>query len=181
MDTDIKMVDLRKESLNNAKEAIRLASAMGAKNFKLFVNSTFVRNGLINGKIVPLSIEAPPKTQLLLNLTDLKNLKKTVDFAKKMLVDDGEATVEEKEIPLPVPVAITPVVAPVTPTEELSSSPGESQDEETQLDEEVSEEVSEESEVSSGLPELLVVGDKASTPTPKKRKNKKGASGKKSE
>jgi hypothetical protein len=34
-----------------------------------------------------------------MRFTDLKNLKKAVDFAKKVLVNDGEALVEEKTEP----------------------------------------------------------------------------------
>ena len=197
MDTDIKLIDLRKENLNNVKEAIRLASALGAKNFKLFVNPMFVRNGLVSPRIVPMSIEAPPSSQFLLSLVDLKNLKKTVDFAKKMLVDDGEATVEEKEIlvviPAPVAEAAAPVVAPVIELEKLSTQAeeppttlAEPEDEEVQ-EEESSEENSEETEEPTDsedvidLSELPAENDKIPTATSKKRKSKKGTSGKKSE
>lgn len=197
MDTDIKLIDLRKENLNNVKEAIRLASALGAKNFKLFVNPMFVRNGLVSPRIVPMSIEAPPGSQFLLSLVDLKNLKKTVDFAKKMLVDDGEATVEEKEIPVvlsaSVAAAAAPVVATVIEPEKLTtesekhfSTLAEPEDEEVQEEEpleESSEETEEpaDSEDAIDLSELPVENDKVPTTISKKRKGKKGTSGKKSE
>jgi hypothetical protein len=141
METDIKLIDLRKENLNNVKEAIRLASALGAKNFKLFVNPMFVRNGLVSPRIVPMSIETPPSSQFLLGLVDLKNLKKTVDFAKKMLVDDGEATVEERPaLPVTTPkvaevkLAAEPMVTEVAMPEEVIPAEEEVPAEETQLE-----------------------------------------------
>lgn len=100
MESDIKLVDLTKENLNTVKEAIKIASGLGPTGFKFFVSKNFIRHGLVVTKIVPLSGDAPPKSQLLMRFTDLKNLKKAVDFAKKVLVNDGEAIVEEKAEPV---------------------------------------------------------------------------------
>lgn len=181
METDIKLIDLRKENLNNVKEAIRLASALGAKNFKLFVNPMFVRNGLVSPRIVPMSIDTPPKTQMLLSLVDLKNLKKTVDFAKKILTEDGEVTVEEKTTPVALaPTAVTlsdakkeaaevtekaaEAVAPAVAEEEVTTTEEALAESEDLLDEPTEEALAEE----TGDLEVPVV-------TSKKRKSKKAA------
>ncbi|NDB81556.1 MAG: hypothetical protein EB127_02220 [Alphaproteobacteria bacterium] len=99
-DKDIKFVDLSKENLNTVKEAIRIASSIGASGFRFYVNPSFVKNGLVITKIVSLITEPPPKSQMLLNFAGLKNLKKTLDFAKSVLGEDGEVTVEEKHEPV---------------------------------------------------------------------------------
>ena len=100
MEADIKLVDLRKDTLGTVREAIKIASTIGATGFKFFVNKNFIKNGLIITKIVPVTGDEPPKTQDILNYTSLKNLKKTLEFAKKVLVEDGEVTVEEKFVPV---------------------------------------------------------------------------------
>lgn len=97
MESDIKLVDLRKQSLKVVKESIKIAESLGADAFRFYVNPTFIKNGLVITSIVKLIAEAPPATQYLIDFAGLKNLKATVDFAKKVLVDDGEATVEERE------------------------------------------------------------------------------------
>lgn len=99
-DKDIKLVDLSKENLNTVKEAIRIGSAIGATGFRFYVNPSFVKNGLVITKIIPLITEPPPKSQMLLNFTGLKNLKKTLDFAKSILGEDGEVEVEERFEPV---------------------------------------------------------------------------------
>jgi hypothetical protein len=88
-----------------------------------------------------MSIETPPSSQFLLGLVDLKNLKKTVDFAKKMLVDDGEATVEERPaLPVTTPkvaevkLAAEPMVTEVAMPEEVIPAEEEVPAEETQLE-----------------------------------------------
>ena len=100
MEADIKLVDLRKDTLGTVREAIKIASTIGATGFKFFVNKNFIKNGLIITKIVPVTGDEPPKTQDILNYAGLKNLKKTLEFAKKVLVEDGEVTVEEKFTPV---------------------------------------------------------------------------------
>jgi hypothetical protein len=97
MESDIKLVDLRKQSLKVVKESIKIAESLGADAFRFYVNPTFIKNGLVITSIVKLIAEAPPATQYLIDFAGLRNLKATVDFAKKVLVDDGEATVEERE------------------------------------------------------------------------------------
>jgi hypothetical protein len=97
MESDIKLVDLRAQSLRVVKECIKIAESLGATSFRFYVNPTYIRNGLIVTSIVKLIGEAPPDTQYLIDLAGLKNLKATVDFAKKVLIDDGEANVEERE------------------------------------------------------------------------------------
>ena len=96
MEADIKLVDLRKETLGTVREAIKVAATLGPAGFKFYVNKNFIKNGLIITKIVPVTGDEPPKTQDILNYMGLKNLKKTLEFAKKVLVEDGEVTVEEK-------------------------------------------------------------------------------------
>ena len=100
METEIKLVDLRKENLGTVNQAIKIASTLGATNFNFFVNPSFIKNGLVTTKIVPIITTAPPASQEVLDFTALKNLKKTVDFAKKVLVEDGEVTVTEKDEPV---------------------------------------------------------------------------------
>lgn len=100
MESEVKLVDLSRENLNTVKEAIKIASGLGPAGFKFFVSKNFIRNGLVVTKIVPLSGDAPPKSQLLMRFGDLKNLKNAVDFAKKVLVNNGEAIVEEKAEPI---------------------------------------------------------------------------------
>ena len=103
MESDIKLVDLRKQSLKVVKESIKIAESLGADAFRFYVNPTFIKNGLVITSIVKLIAEAPPATQYLIDFAGLRNLKATVDFAKKVLIDDGEATVEEREeTPTPV-------------------------------------------------------------------------------
>lgn len=97
MESDIKLVDLRKQSLKVVKESIKIAESLGAAAFRFYVNPTFIKNGLVVTSIVKLIGEVPPATQYLIDFAGLKNLKATVDFAKKVLVDDGEANVEERE------------------------------------------------------------------------------------
>lgn len=97
MESDIKLVDLRKQSLKVVKESIKIAESLGAAAFRFYVNPTFIKNGLVVTSIVKLVGEVPPATQYLIDFAGLKNLKATVDFAKKVLVDDGEANVEERE------------------------------------------------------------------------------------
>jgi hypothetical protein len=183
METDIKLIDLRKENLNNVKEAIRLASALGAKNFKLFVNPMFVRNGLVSPRIVPMSIETPPSSQFLLGLVDLKNLKKTVDFAKKILIDDGEATVEERPaLPVATPkvaevkLAAEPMVTEVAMPEEVIPAEEEVPAEETQLEAEDTY-VEADTEADTELETAEETGEDPKediqAPAPKKRKSKK--------
>lgn len=122
MEYEIKLVDLRKESLTTVKEAIRIASSLGAGGFKFFVNKNFIRNGLITTKIVPLATEPPPTSQLLLDFTGLKNLKVTLDFAKKVLGEAGEIDVKEVETPaLAVVPTPTPVEVPALVVEDVAT------------------------------------------------------------
>jgi hypothetical protein len=101
MDTDIKYIDLRNETLNTIREAMKIASHLGSAEFVFYVKPTFVSGGFLSTKLIKLVTEAPPAgNQLLLNYMGLKNLKKTVDFAKSVLVNDGEAFVEEKHEPV---------------------------------------------------------------------------------
>jgi hypothetical protein len=125
-DTDIKNVDLRKETLNTVKEAIRIASAINPLEFIFYVNPNFVKNNLITTRIVKVVTEAPAFLDNPIDYLALKNLKNTLDFAKKVLVEDGEAIVVEKAEPSnPVeessPVADIPEAAETateeTPTE----------------------------------------------------------------
>lgn len=96
MESEIKLVDLRRETLATVREAIKIASSMGAGGFKFYVDKNFVKNGLVITKIVPLSTDVPPPSQLMLNFVGLKNLKKTLDFAKKILGKAGEVEVTER-------------------------------------------------------------------------------------
>jgi hypothetical protein len=121
-DKDIKLVDLSKENLNTVKEAVRIASTIGATGFRFYVNPSFVKNGLVVTKIVPMLTEPPPKSQMLLNFAGLKNLKKTLDFAKAVLGEDGEVTVEEKH---------EPVVHATSAVEEAAATIAEEPSEET--------------------------------------------------
>lgn len=98
MEPDIKLVDLRKESLNVVREAIKLAASIDPTGFKLFINKNFIRAGLVTTKLVPVSDKEPPASQQILNLVGLKNLKATLDFAKKTLGEAGEVEVEERDI-----------------------------------------------------------------------------------
>ena len=147
MESDIKLVDLTKENLNTVKEAIKIASSLGPTGFKFFVSKNFIRHGLVVTKIVPLSGDAPPKSQLLMRFTDLKNLKKAVDFAKRVLVNDGEALVEERTEPV---IHATAAVEEMT-TDALSLE-------------------TETTEVETSIPE-----DSSSTETSKKRGRKKAS------
>lgn len=99
MESDIQLVDLHKQSLKVVKESIKIAESLGAANFRFYVNPTYIRNALVVTSIVKLIGEVPPATQYLIDFAGLKNLKATVDFAKKVLIDDGEANVEEKDMP----------------------------------------------------------------------------------
>jgi len=98
VDTDIKVVDLRKETLNTVKEAIRIASAINPLEFVFYVNPHFVKNNLITTRIVKVVTEAPTLLDNPIDYIALKNLKNTLDFAKKVLVEDGEASVKEQEV-----------------------------------------------------------------------------------
>lgn len=100
MESEIKLVDLTKENVSTVNDAIRLASGMNPTSFLFYVKKNLVRNGLVTTKIVPMSTETPPTTGYLINYEGLKNLKKTLDFAKKVLGDDGEVEVKEKEEPI---------------------------------------------------------------------------------
>ena len=97
MESDIKLVDLRKESLNVVREAIKLAAGIDPTGFKLFINKNFIKAGLVTTKLVPISDAEPPTSQQVLNLVGLKNLKATLDFAKKMLGESGEVDVVERD------------------------------------------------------------------------------------
>ena len=99
MESDIKLVDLRKESLNVVREAIKLAAGIDPTGFKLFINKNFIKAGLVTTKLVPISDAEPPASQEVLNLIGLKNLKATLDFAKKTLGDTGEVDVVERPAP----------------------------------------------------------------------------------
>ena len=123
---EIKLVDLRKENLNTVKEAIKLASSMGAAGFKLYINPNFIKTGLVSTRIVPVSGEIAPKTQLLLNFAGLKNLKNTIEFAKKILGDAGEIDVKEVETPaLAVAPTPAPVEVPALVVEDVTAEPEE--------------------------------------------------------
>jgi hypothetical protein len=121
MESEIKLVDLRRETLATVREAIKIASSMGAGGFKFYVDKNFVKNGLVITKIVPLSTDVPPPSQLMLNFAGLKNLKKTLDFAKKILGDAGEVEVVERT-PAPIEVA-APVEKATEP--EVTEAPAE--------------------------------------------------------
>lgn len=123
-DKDIKFVDLSKENLNTVKEAIRIASSLGAAGFRFYVNPSFVKNGLVITKIVSLITEPPPKSQMLLNFAGLKNLKKTLDFAKSVLGEDGEVEVKERFEPVVHAVkAVEEAVAEKTAEEVAAEGP----------------------------------------------------------
>ena len=109
LDTDIKVVDLRKETLNTVKEAIRIASAINPLEFVFHVNPHFVKSNLITTRIVKIETEAPAFTANPLDYIALKNLKNTLEFAKKVLVEEGEVTVVEKEVPRLATEESTPV------------------------------------------------------------------------
>ena len=100
MESDIKLVDLRKESLNVVREAIKLAASIDPTGFRLFINKNFIKAGLVTTKLVPVSDKEPPASQEVLNLISLKNLKATLDFAKKTLGDAGEVDVIERPAPV---------------------------------------------------------------------------------
>jgi hypothetical protein len=121
MESEIKLVDLRRETLATVREAIKIASSMGAGGFKFYVDKNFVKNGLVITKIVPLSTDVPPPSQLMLNFTGLKNLKKTLDFAKKILGDAGEVEVVERT---PAPVEEAAPIAEATEPE-VTEAPAE--------------------------------------------------------
>ena len=111
MDSEIKLVDLTKENLNTVKEAIKIACSMNADDFHLYVKPAFVKGGFVPTKLVHLVTDAPPaKSQMFINFTGLKNLKKTFDFAKQVLGDKGEVEVVERYE--------TPTIAAVTFTED---------------------------------------------------------------
>jgi hypothetical protein len=112
VDTDIKLVDLRKENINTVREAIKIASSLGAADFLLYVNPNFVKNGLVVTKVAKLVTTDPPNTQEILNFVGLKNLKNTLDFAKKVLGATGEVTVPD-EIE-----DAAPITAPAEKTDE---------------------------------------------------------------
>lgn len=128
MESEIKLVDLRKETLATVREAIKIASSMGAGGFKFYVDKNFVKNGLVITKIVPLSTDSPPSSQLMLNFIGLKNLKKTLDFAKKILGEAGEVEVTERTAPIvdatPVAAAVEEVAVetPAEPVEEVQTA-----------------------------------------------------------
>lgn len=123
MESEIKLVDLRRETLATVREAIKIASSMGAGGFKFYVDKNFVKNGLVITKIVPLSTDVPPPSQLMLNFVGLKNLKKTLDFAKKILGEAGEVEVTERTAPIAdaAPVEEVAVETPAEPAEELEA------------------------------------------------------------
>jgi len=138
MESEIKLVDLTKENVSTVNDAIRLASGMTPTNFLFYVKKNLVRNGLVTTKIVPMSTEAPPTTGYLINYEGLKNLKKTLDFAKKILGDDGEVAVDEKSEPV---VHAVEEAAEVTPEPvELEREPLDVEAEAEGLSEEVAEE-----------------------------------------
>jgi hypothetical protein len=153
-DKDIKLVDLSKENLNTVKEAIRIGSALGATDFRFYVNPSFVKNGLVITKIVPLITEPPPKSQMLLNFMGLKNLKKTLDFAKSILGETGEVEVEER---------YEPVVHAEKEAEEASVVAAQV----IAAEEEVSDTAPEETQ------EEVLAAEKEADEAPKKRKSKK--------
>ena len=128
MESEIKLVDLRRETLATVREAIKIASSMGAGGFKFYVDKNFVKNGLVITKIVPLSTDVPPPSQLMLNFVGLKNLKKTLDFAKKILGEAGEVEVTERTAPIvdaaPVAAAVEEIAveAPAEAVEEVQAA-----------------------------------------------------------
>lgn len=122
MESEIKLVDLRRETLATVREAIKIASSIGAGGFKFYVDKNFVKNGLVVTKIVPLSTDVPPASQLMLNFAGLKNLKKTLDFAKKILGDAGEVEVVERT---PAPVVATVEEATSAAEPEAAEAPAE--------------------------------------------------------
>ena len=122
MESEIKLVDLRRETLATVREAIKIASSIGAGGFKFYVDKNFVKNGLVVTKIVPLSTDVPPASQLMLNFAGLKNLKKTLDFAKKILGDAGEVEVVERT---PAPVVATVEEAASAAEPEAAEAPAE--------------------------------------------------------
>jgi len=132
MESEIKLVDLRRETLATVREAIKIASSMGAGGFKFYVDKNFVKNGLVVTKIVPLSTDVPPPSQLLLNFAGLKNLKKTLDFAKKILGEAGEVEVTERT---PHVADAAPVAAPAA-EEVVVEAPTEAAVEEAEVAEE---------------------------------------------
>ena len=154
-DKDIKLVDLSKENLNTVKEAIRIGSAIGATGFRFYVNPSFVKNGLVITKVVPLITEPPPKSQMLLNFAGLKNLKKTLDFAKSILGESGEVEVEER---------FEPVVHAVKAVEEAVAA-----------EEAAAETLAENEEVAEEDPESTEAVIELSTEVSKRRKSKKAA------
>lgn len=160
---EIKLVDLRKENLNTVKEAIKLASSMGAAGFKLYVNPNFIKTGLVSTRIVPISGELPPKSQLLLNFAGLKNLKNTIEFAKKILGDAGEVDVKEVE---PITSAIVPAAAEAPP---LAVEDSDIEPEQTSLPE--AEELTLD-EIEDSTPEILA-NEAQPTPVKASKKNKK--------
>lgn len=121
MESDIQLVDLHKQSLKVVKESIKIAESLGAANFRFYVNPTYIRNGLVVTSIVKLIGEVPPATQYLIDFAGLKNLKATVDFAKKVLIDDGEANVEEKDMPSLLTPAVTAPVKDSSDTEDVAT------------------------------------------------------------
>lgn len=159
-DKDIKLVDLSKENLNTVKEAIRIGSAIGATDFRFYVNPSFVKNGLVITKVVPLITEPPPKSQMLLNFAGLKNLKKTLDFAKSILGESGEVEVEER---------FEPVVHAVKLMEEAVAA------EAVAAEETAAETLAEAEEVAEEEPESTEAVIELSTEVSKRRKSKKAA------
>lgn len=132
MESEIKLVDLTKENVSTVNDAIRLASGMNPTNFLFYVKKNLVRNGLVTTKIVPMSTDAPPTSGYLINYEGLKNLKKTLDFAKKILGEDGEVEVEEKGEPVlhVAPEVTEPASEPLDieapaedPSDELAEEP----------------------------------------------------------
>jgi hypothetical protein len=182
---EIKLVDLRKENLNTVKEAIKLASSMGAAGFKLYVNPNFIKTGLVSTRIVPMSAELPPKSQLLLNFAGLKNLKNTIEFAKKVLGDAGEIEVAERPS---LAVEATPVLEDLAPVAEQAMDAAEEAvpvvDEEVSVVTSAEDDVSIQAEVESELEtedetlaeEELTETTITSTKPTKKGKKKKSTS-----
>lgn len=173
---EIKLVDLRKETVNTVKEAIKIASSMGAAGFKLFVNPNFVKMGLVSTRIVPVSAEPPPKTQLLLNFSGLKNLKQTLEFAKKMLGDAGEVEVAEKvsDVTLTTPLAEEAdahVAEPMEKAAEAVAATEEALVDEISIDAESDADVEDESVLEEELAEVPAAIAKSAKRGKKKKKS----------
>jgi hypothetical protein len=177
MEADIKLVDLRKETLGTVREAIKVAATLGPAGFKFYVNKNFIKNGLIITKIVPVTGDEPPKTQDILNYMGLKNLKKTLEFAKKVLVEDGEVTVEEKFATVVHATEVADPKIEASPSETLSETAAEI------ADEAPSPQIEEASALSELDSTLTAASEEAEEPKEeipaeysKKRKPKKGYS-----